>query len=175
MTRAGGGVDAIRSAVVTVSDRSARGEREDVSGPLLRKYLEEKGADVAGYRVVPDERPAITATLIELSDRDGVDLILTTGGTGPAPRDVTPEATLEVLDREMPGLAELLRSEGSKHTPFAALSRGRAGIRGRTLIVNLPGSPKAVEESWQILAPLLPVAVALVRGDPAGDGICDPA
>ncbi len=165
----------MRTAVITVSDRSARGEREDVSGPLLRKYLGEKDADLAAYRVVPDERSAITATLIELSDRDGVDLILTTGGTGPASRDVTPEATLEALDREMPGLAEMLRYEGTKHTPFAVLSRGRAGIRGRTLIVNLPGSPKAVEECWAILAPLLPVAVALIRGETAGDGICDSA
>ena len=127
------------------------------------------------YRVIPDERPEIVATLIELCDREAVDLILTTGGTGPAPRDVTPEATLEVLDREMPGLSEVLRAEGIKHTHFAVLSRGRAGIRGRTLIINLPGSPKAVEECWEILAPLLPVTVALIRGESAGDGICDPA
>lgn len=165
----------MRSAVVTVSDRSARGEREDVSGPFLLNHLEAVGAEIIAYRVIPDERPKIAATLVELSDREAVDLILTTGGTGPAPRDVTPEATLEVLDREMPGLAELLRFEGTKHTPFAVLSRGRAGIRGQTLIVNLPGSPKAVEECWEILAPLLPVAVALIRGEAADDGICHPA
>lgn len=165
---------AMRSAVVTVSDRSARGEREDVSGALLRTRLEAMGAEVVAYRVVPDERAEIAAALASLSDKDGVHLVLTTGGTGPAPRDVTPEATGEVLEREMPGLAELLRAEGTKHTPFAVLSRARAGIRGRTLIVNLPGSPKAVKESWEILAPLLPVVVALIRGEAAGDGICDP-
>lgn len=164
----------MRAAVVTVSDRSARGKREDLSGKLLRERLEAVGAQIVVHRVIPDERPEIAATLVELADREGVDLILTTGGTGPAPRDVTPEATGEVLEREIPGLAELLRSEGTKHTPFAVLSRGRAGIRGRTLIVNLPGSPKAVEESWEILAPLLPVVVALIRGEAAGDGICDP-
>ena len=165
----------MQSAVITVSDRSARGEREDVSGPLLRKCLQGMGADVVAYRVVPDEQPQISALLIELADDLGLDLIVTTGGTGPAPRDVTPEATGDVLEREMPGLAELLRHEGIKHTPFAVLSRGRAGIRGRTLVINLPGSPKAVEECWEVLAPLLPVAVALTRGEAAGDGICDPA
>jgi molybdenum cofactor synthesis domain-containing protein len=165
----------MKSAVVTVSDRSARGEREDLSGKVLQERLRATGAEVAAYRVIPDEQALISAVLVELSDELSVDLILTTGGTGPAPRDVTPEATQAVLDREMPGLAELLRSEGRRHTPFAVLSRGRAGIRGRTLVVNLPGSPKAVEESWEMLAPLLPVVVALVRGEAAGDGICHPA
>lgn len=165
----------MRSAVVTVSDRSARGERADVSGPTLRKLLEAAGNEVVAYRIVPDEQVLISTTLVELADELSADLILTTGGTGPAPRDVTPEATLTVLDREMPGLAELLRSEGRRHTPFAVLSRGRTGIRGRTLIINLPGHPKAVEEGWQTLAPLLPVVVALVRGEPGGEGICHPA
>ncbi len=165
----------MRAAVITVSDRSARGEREDVSGPTLRRLLEAAGNEVAVHRVIPDDRTMIAATLVALADGGLVDLVLTTGGTGPAPRDMTPEATGEVLDREMPGLAELLRYEGTKHTPFAVLSRGRAGIRGRTLVINLPGSPKAVEECWAILAPLLPVAVALIRGETAGDGICDSA
>ncbi len=165
----------MRAAVITISDRSARGEREDVSGPTLRRLLEVAGNEVVTHRVIPDEGTTIAATLAELADGGSVDLVVTTGGTGPAPRDVTPEATGKVLDREMPGLAELLRHEGTKHTPFAVLSRGRAGIRGRTLIVNLPGSPKAVDEGWGILAPLLPVAVALIRGETAGDGICDPA
>ncbi len=165
----------MRSAVVTVSDRSARGECEDVSGKVLQERLQAASGEVVAYRVVPDEPERIAATLIELADQIAADLILTTGGTGPAPRDVTPEATMSVLDREMPGLAELLRSEGRRHTPFAALSRGRAGIRGRTLVVNLPGSPKAVAESWETLAPLLPATVALIRGEPGGDGICHPA
>jgi len=165
----------MKSAVVTISDRSACGEREDVSGKVLQERLRAAGADLVAYRVVPDEQVLISATLVELADEISADLILTTGGTGPAPRDVTPEATASVLDRDMPGLAELLRFEGRKHTPFAVLSRGRAGIRGRTLIVNVPGHPKAVEESWEVLAPLLPVIVALIRGEPGGDGICRPA
>lgn len=165
----------MRAAVITVSDRSARGQREDVSGPTLGRLLEAAGNEVVAYRVIPDERRVIAATLAELADGGAVDLVITTGGTGPALRDVTPEATGDVLEREMPGLAELLRHEGIKHTPFAVLSRGRAGIRGRTLVINLPGSPKAVEECWEVLAPLLPVAVALIRGEAAGDGICDPA
>ncbi len=165
----------MKSAVVTISDRSARGEREDVSGKVLQERLRTAGVDLVAYRVVPDEQVQIAATLVELADDISADLILTTGGTGPAPRDVTPEATGSVLDREMPGLAELLRSEGRRHTPFAVLSRGRAGIRGRTLVVNLPGSPKAVEESWAVLAPLLSATVALIRGEPGGDGICHPA
>ena len=165
----------MKSAVVTISDRSARGEREDVSGKVLQERLRTAGVDLVAYRVVPDEQVLIAATLVELADDISADLILTTGGTGPAPRDVTPEATGSVLDREMPGLAELLRSEGRRHTPFAVLSRGRAGIRGRTLVVNLPGSPKAVEESWAVLAPLLSATVALIRGEPGGDGICHPA
>ena len=165
----------MKSAVVTISDRSARGEREDLSGKVLQERPGEAGVEIAAYRVIPDEQVLISATLVELSDELSADLILTTGRTGPAPRDVTPEATLAVLDREMPGLAELLRHDGTKHTPFAVLSRGRAGIRGRTLIVNLPGSPKAVEECWESLAALLSVAVALIRGEAAGDGICHPA
>ncbi len=165
----------MRSAVITVSDRSARGEREDVGGKVLQEHLRAAGADIVAYRVVPDEQVRIAATLVELADELRVDLVLTTGGTGPAPRDVTPEATASVLEREMPGLAELLRSEGRRHTPFAVLSRGRAGIRGGTLIVNLPGHPKAVEEGWEALTPLLPTIVALIRGEPGGDGICHPA
>ncbi len=162
----------MKSAVVTISDRSARGEREDVSGKVLQERLRTAGIDVITYRLVPDEQVLISTTLVELADELSADLILTTGGTGPAPRDVTPEATQAVLDREMPGLAELLRSEGRRYTPFAVLSRGRAGIRGRTLIVNLPGHPKAVDEGWQTLAPLLPTVVALIRAEPGEDGIC---
>lgn len=162
----------MKYAVVTVSDRSARGEREDLSGKALQERVGEAGAEIAAYRVISDEQALISATLVELADELSADLILTTGGTGPGPREVTPEATKAVLDREMPGLAELLRFEGRRHTPFAVLSRGCAGIRGRTLIVNLPGHPKAVEEGWQALAPLLPTIVALIRGEPGANAMC---
>jgi len=138
----------ITTAVLTVSDRSFRGEREDLSGPLLRDLAMALGGEVISYAVVPDEEAQIRAMLVDLVDRQGVDLVLTTGGTGPTPRDVTPEATRAVIEREMPGLAELVRLEGyRKHTPFAVLSRAVAGIRKKTLIVNLPGNPQAVRES----------------------------
>lgn len=165
----------ITTAVLTVSDRSFRGEREDLSGPLLRDLAMALGGEVISYAVVPDEEAHIQAALVDLVDRQGVDLVLTTGGTGPTPRDVTPEATRAVIEREMPGLAELVRLEGyRKHTPFAVLSRAVAGIRKKTLIVNLPGNPQAVRESMEILGPLLPAAVALVKGEAPPDGINDP-
>lgn len=166
----------IRAAVLTVSDRSFRGEREDLSGPLLENLATELGTEVVSYAIVPDEEAQIRDALLDLADRQGVDLILTTGGTGPTPRDVTPEATRAVIEREMPGLAELMRLEGfQKYTPFAMLSRAVAGIRGKTLIVNLPGNPQAVQESMEILGPLLPAAVALVKGEAPPDGINDPS
>ncbi len=161
----------IRAAVVTVSDRSARGEREDTSGPLLRDLLTQMGAHVIASHIVPDERDEIAARLMRLCD-DGADLVVTTGGTGPAPRDVTPEATRVVIEREMPGLAELLRWDGYGRTPFAVLSRAVAGIRGRTLIVNLPGSPNAVREGMEVLVPLLPAAIALIKNEEPQDGTC---
>ena len=165
----------IRAAVVTVSDRSYRGERPDDSGPLLSRLVTEMGAQVVATHLVPDEPGQITALLGHLADGDGMDLVLTTGGTGPTPRDVTPEASRAVIEREMPGLAELLRWDGYRRIPFAVLSRGVAGIRGRTLIVNLPGSPRAVREGMEVLAPLLPAAVALVKGEVPVDGLCTPS
>ncbi|MGA9350482.1 MAG: MogA/MoaB family molybdenum cofactor biosynthesis protein [Anaerolineae bacterium] len=166
----------ITTAVLTVSDRSFRGEREDLSGPLLKELVTALGGQVVSYAVVPDEEAQIRAALLDLSDRQGVDLILTTGGTGPAPRDVTPEATRAIIEREMPGLTELVRLEGVRRfTPFAALSRAVTGIRGKTLIVNLPGNPQAVRESMEILGPLLPAAVALVKGEAPLNGINDPS
>lgn len=165
----------ITIAVLTVSDRSFRGEREDVSGPLLKELAAAFGGEVVSYAVVPDEEAQIRAALLDWADRQGVDLILTTGGTGPAPRDVTPEATRVVIEREMPGLTELTRLEGTRRfTPFAALSRAVAGIRGKTLIVNLPGNPQAVRENMELLGPLLPAAVALVKGEAPPNGINDP-
>jgi len=123
------------------------------------------GFEVVFSTIVPDERSQIAALLCELADARGINLVVTTGGTGAAPRDVTPEATKKVIEREMPGLAELIRSEGYKKTPFAVLSRGVAGIRKGTLIINLAGSPKAVEEGMEILAPVLPHALQMLRGE----------
>ena len=166
----------IRAAVLTVSDRSFRGQRPDLSGPLLRELAQKLDAEVVFCGVVPDEQPQIEAALLDLADRQHVDLILTTGGTGPAPRDVTPEATRAVIEREMPGLSEWMRLEGVRRfTPFAALSRAVAGIRGRTLIINLPGSPRAVGENMSLVGPLLPAAIALIKGEAPADGIHDPS
>ncbi len=157
-------MEAIRAGVVTVSDKGYAGEREDVSGPLLAGLLRTMGAEVVSQVIVPDERPEIERALARLADEEQVDLVVTTGGTGPTPRDVTPEATQAVIEREIPGLAEVLRFEGYRRTPLAVLSRGVAGIRGRTLIVNLPGSPKAVREGMETLSPILPHAIRMVRG-----------
>ena len=152
------------AAVITISDKGHVGLREDKSGPLLQEMLGEMGFTVPVYRIVPDEQEQIADMLRELADGGAVDLIVTTGGTGPAPRDVTPEATLAVIEREMPGLAELLRFEGVKRTPLAVLSRGVAGIRKDTLIINLAGSPKAVREGIEILTPVLPHALQMLKG-----------
>ena len=149
---------------MTVSDKGYAGEREDSSGPLLEELLRKMGAQVVQQTIVPDEQAEIRRTLIALADEAHLDLIITTGGTGPAPRDVTPEATRAVIEREMPGLAEVLRFEGYRQTPLAVISRGVAGIRGRTLIVNLPGSPKAVREGLETLIPVLPHAIRMLRG-----------
>jgi molybdopterin adenylyltransferase len=157
-------MEPIRAGVVTVSDKGYAGEREDASGPLLADLLREMGAEVVSQVIVPDEQADIAQVLAALADEARVDLVVTTGGTGPAPRDVTPEATQVVIEREMPGLAEVLRSEGYHKTPLAVISRGVAGIRGQTLIVNLPGSPRAVREGMETLAPILPHAIKMLRG-----------
>src|SRR5262245_43673079 len=151
-----------RAAVVTVSDGVAQGTREDGSGDAAGELLRDAGFDVAARRVVPDERPEIEAALRELAAEHG--LVVTTGGTGFGPRDVTPEATRAVLDREAPGLAELMRSTGLAHTPMAALSRAVAGSLGESLILNLPGSPKGVRESLGAALSVIPHAVELLGG-----------
>jgi len=155
----------IRAAVVTVSDKGFAGEREDVSGPELAGLARQMGADVIRQCVVPDEREEIVRQLVALSDQMEVDLVLTTGGTGVTPRDVTPEATRAVIEREIPGLAEVLRFEGYRQTPLAVISRGVAGTRGRTLIVNLPGNPKAVREGMETLTEILPHTIQMMRGE----------
>ncbi len=155
----------ITAGIITVSDRGARGEREDLSGAAIARLLATSSARVDAVAIVPDEKNSIRALLMEFADQKGLDLILTTGGTGLSPRDVTPEATREVIEREIPGLTEMVRREGARKTPFAALSRAVAGIRGRSLIINLPGSPVAVKENLEVLLPLLNHAIEKIQGD----------
>jgi molybdopterin adenylyltransferase len=154
----------IKAVVITVSDASSRGEREDTSGKALVELLNELGAQILAHRIVSDDPEPLRETLIKFADQPDVNLIVTTGGTGFAPRDNTPEATLAVIEREAPGLAEAMRNETLKQTPMAMISRGVCGIRKGTLIVNLPGSPKAVRESFAVIAPVLRHAIALVTG-----------
>jgi len=155
-----------RIGILTLSDKGARGERSDASGALLRDLVADLG-DVVRYSILADEAPAIRELLTAWADEDQLALILTTGGTGLSPRDVTPEATLQVIDRLVPGLAEAMRAASLAKTPHAMLSRGVAGMRGRTLIVNLPGSPKAVRENLTVILPALPHALAKLQGDPS--------
>ena len=154
----------MRAAVVTVSTTIAAGENEDASGPALARLCEEAGLEVSRVTVT-DEREAIVAVLTRLADQDGARFIFTTGGTGFTPDDLTPEATRDVIEREAPGYAESIRADSRGHTPLGILTRGVSGIRGRTLIVNFPGNPKAIEQSWPVVAPTLEHAAAtLERG-----------
>jgi molybdopterin adenylyltransferase len=158
--------DQIRAVVITVSDACSRGERKDESGETLAQLLREVGAEIVATKIVSDDLEPLTQTLREFADRTDVNLIVTTGGTGLAPRDNTPEATLAVIEREAPGLAEAMRVETLKHTPMAMISRGVCGVRSSTLIVNLPGSPKGVRESFAVIKPVLNHAIALLAGKP---------
>lgn len=154
----------LRVGIITISDKGWRGERYDKSGQMIRDGLSALDCSVVGYDIVPDEVDVIAAKLCEWTDGGEMDIILTTGGTGLAPRDVTPEATRSVLDKEVPGMAEAIRTETYKITPMAMLSRAVAGVRGRCLIINLPGSPKAAKECLAVVLPVLPHALEIITG-----------
>jgi molybdenum cofactor synthesis domain-containing protein len=154
----------IRAAVLTVSDRSARGERADGSGPVLAELLRESGAEVVVQEVVSDELGPLAKRLRELAEREDVNLLVTTGGTGLGPRDNTPEATRAIVEREVPGIGEAMRAETLRQTPTAMLSRAVCGVRSGTLVINLPGSPKGVRECFAVIRPVLAHAVATISG-----------
>ncbi|MDI6754331.1 MAG: MogA/MoaB family molybdenum cofactor biosynthesis protein [Thermodesulfobacteriota bacterium] len=153
--------------ILTISDKGSRGEREDLSGPEIRRIISELPARIEAYEVIPDEEDIIIQKLVDYVDRKKVDLLLTTGGTGLSPRDVTPEATRKVLHKEIPGIAEAMRAEGMKITSLAMLSRAVSGVRCRTLIINLPGSPQAVLENLTVIFPALKHALEKIQGDPS--------
>ena len=154
----------MRVAILTISDSCARGEAQDLTGPALRHALVEVGAEILELEIVPDEREMIQAELVRLSDQVGADVVITNGGTGLGPRDVTPEATEAVLERRAPGIAEAMRMGSLIQTPTAMLSRGTAGLRGTTLIVNLPGSPRGATECLGIILPVLGHALDMIAG-----------
>jgi molybdopterin adenylyltransferase len=156
----------MRVGVITTSDKGYLGERDDASGDVIREMVGGLDAEVAFSTVIPDEQEEIKKALMQGADEMGLDLIVTTGGTGVSPRDVTPDATREVIEREIPGFSEAMRMAGMKKTPHAMISRAVCGVRGQTLIVNLPGSPKAVREGLEVILPALPHTIAKIQGDP---------
>lgn len=160
----------IRTGIITVSDRSFHGIREDSSGPALAAMLADAEIEVCKSLVIPDEKDQIKEAIIKYADVENFDLILTTGGTGVSPRDVTPDATLEVIDKQIPGMAEAMRQQSMQITPYAMISRAIAGIRGRCLIVNLPGSPKGAKENLAIILPALKHSIEKIKGDAAECG-----
>jgi molybdenum cofactor synthesis domain-containing protein len=157
----------IRAAILTISDKGFLGQREDTSGPALQELLKKIGVQTVHYEVIPDERPIIAARLKELAQEGNIDLILTTGGTGVSPRDVTPEATQEVIERELPGMAEAMRARSMAITPRAMISRALAGIYLQCLIINLPGSPRGAQENLEVVLPVLVHTIEKIKGDPS--------
>jgi molybdopterin adenylyltransferase len=158
------GAEQFSFAVITMSDKGSRGEREDTSGKLLQDLLRQEGYHLQGYAIVPDDQGMIIKKILDFIDNRKIDLIVTTGGTGVAPTDVTPEAMQKVIEKDIPGMAEAMRAASLRKTPHAVLSRARTGIRGKSLIINLPGSKKAAEENITVLLPSLPHALDKIRG-----------
>ena len=158
------------AGIITVSDRSSQGVREDSSGPAIAAVLAGVAIDVRQTLIIPDEKDKIKEAIVKWADIDNLDLIITTGGTGVSPRDLTPDATLEVIDRQLPGMAEAMRHQSMQITPYAMISRAIAGIRGRALIVNLPGSPKGAKENLNVILPALKHAIEKIKGDTAECG-----
>ena len=154
----------IKCAVITLSDKGSKGEREDKSGTFLKELIESELGVVEYYEIIPDEKELIIQQLLRFCEKDKVDLVITTGGTGVSPRDVTPDATKVVIEKEIPGFGELMRIESLKKTPHAILSRATAGVRGETLIINLPGSPKAVKECFEAIKGAIPHAIEKIKG-----------
>ena len=157
----------MKTGILTISDKGARQERVDTSGPAVAEVLKGIGAVIDKYEIIPDEIAVIAQKLVEYADDLHLDLVITTGGTGVAPRDVTPDATRMVIEKEIPGMAEAMRTESLKKTPHAVISRAIAGIRGRTLMINLPGSPRGATENLRAILSAIPHAVAKIQGDPA--------
>lgn len=154
----------MKAGILTASDKGYTGDRIDESGKVIAELIKSIGAEVADYVIVPDERDMISKNLKRMADEFGIDLILTTGGTGFSPRDITPEATLDVIDRQVPGITEAMRAKNLAIIPQAMLSRAISGIRNQTLIINLPGSPKAVRECLEVVLPVLPHAIEILKG-----------
>jgi molybdopterin adenylyltransferase len=155
----------INIGILTISDKGSRGQRQDKSGAAIREAVSPLESTIVKYEIVPDEADILAAKLVDWADGGGVDVVFTTGGTGLGRRDVTPEATLSVIDKEVPGFAEAMRAKSLEKTPTAVLSRAVAGLRGACLIINLPGSPKAVQECLEIILPAIPHAVEIIRGE----------
>jgi molybdopterin adenylyltransferase len=160
----------IRAGIITVSDRSSQGIREDLSGPAIANVLAAVPIEIVQTIIVPDEKDRIKEAIKQFTDKDKLDLIITTGGTGVSPRDVTPDATLEIIDKQIPGMAEAMRFQSMKITSYAMISRAVTGIRGNSLIINLPGSPKAAKENLEVILPALKHTIEKIQGDPAECG-----